>query len=66
MANMKNVINTHNKKIINTPKDNITRTLQEHYKNITRILQEHYKNITRTLQEHYKNITRTLQEHATS
>ena len=26
MPNMKNIINTHNKKIINPPKDNITRT----------------------------------------
>ena len=26
MPNMKNIINTHNKKIINPPKDNIART----------------------------------------
>ena len=26
MSNMKNIINTHNKKIINPPKDNIART----------------------------------------
>ena len=33
MSNMKNIINTHNKKIINPPKDNIARTcnyIREH------------------------------------